>query len=93
MISKKPQQKEIGIQVGVGGTVSDESSGSESDQDIQRPENAMAMLNSTTCKTKDSATSPDPDEIAKALLMLNLDTDINLFQDSIDDFDDMMDDF
>ena len=25
--------------------------------------------------------------------MLNLDTDINLFQDSIDDFDDMMDDF
>ena len=25
--------------------------------------------------------------------MLNLDTDIDLFQDSIDDFDDMMDDF
>ena len=25
--------------------------------------------------------------------MLNLDTDINLFQDSIDGFDDMMDDF
>ena len=93
MISKKPRQKEIGIQVGVGGTVSDESSGSESDQDIQHPENAMAMPNSTTCKTKDSATSRDPDEIAEALKMLNLDTDINLFQDSIDDFDNMMDDF
>ena len=25
--------------------------------------------------------------------MINIDTDINLFQDSIDDFDDMMDDF
>ena len=60
---EKPQQKDIGIQVGVGGTVSDESSGSESDQDIQHPENAMALPNSTTCKTKDSPTSPDPDEI------------------------------
>ena len=38
-------------------------------------------------------TSRDPDEIAEALKMLNLDTDINLFQDSIDDFGDMMDDF
>ena len=53
----------------------------------------MVMPNSTTCKTKDSATSRDHDEIAEALKMLNLDTDINLFQDSIDDFGDMMDDF
>ena len=74
----------------MGGTVSDESSGSESDQDIQHPENAMALPNLTTCKTKDSATSPDPDEIC--LIFENADTDINLFQDSIDDFDDMMDD-
>ena len=93
MISKKPQQKEIGIQVRVGGTVSDEPSGSESesDQEIQQPENAMAMPNSTTCK--DSATSRDPGEIAEALKMLNLDTDIYSFQDSIDDFGDMRDDF
>ena len=67
MIPKKPQQKEIGIQVGMGDTVSDESSESESDQDIQHPGNAMAMPNSTTCKTKNSATSPDPDEIVRAL--------------------------
>ena len=51
----------------------------------------MAMPNSTTCK--DSATSRDPGEIAEALKMLNLDTDINSFQDSIDDFGDMRDDF
>ena len=36
-------------------------------QDTQHPENAMAMPNSTTCKTKDSATSPDPYKIAEAL--------------------------